>query len=438
MFKFRLLAISAVSAYLAATGLAQSREVHRIAVVPLTVEKGFPLKVVLTDKVRAKLNEPVHGRIVDPVYALDREVIPAGTEILGTITGLRPVGKLKRVSSLLGGDLTPLHEPEITFDTLVLGDKTRIPIVTSVVSRKNVLVRYSHGETHAFTTGVQQPANELIHSLFWGLLPYHPQLIPTGTTYKANLIQPLEFGSAFFGTTALAGIGSAPPAGSILYARLLTALDSENTKTGAPVQAILTRPLYSLDHRLIFPAGSKLQGKVDHVDRARLFANGARLAITFTKIEPPISLMSAMSQIREIHGHLVGIETPIDLNQLRLDQNGLAQVARTNQRFFAPAFAFAGAVPMLSAAGSGFGAAFAESYGTSFFSRVLGGGTGFGIPGAIAGMMVPPVGVGMGIYGVGYAVYFNLVGHGKNITLPTDTSIEVRLDSPGTFVPNTP
>jgi hypothetical protein len=34
----------------------------------------------------------------------------------------------------------------------------------------------------------------------------------------------------------------------------------------------------------------------------------------------------------------------------------------------------------------------------------------------------------LGAYGVGYAVYFNILGHGKNISLPVDTSIEIRLD----------
>jgi len=29
---------------------------------------------------------------------------------------------------------------------------------------------------------------------------------------------------------------------------------------------------------------------------------------------------------------------------------------------------------------------------------------------------------------VGYAIYFNILGHGKNIVLPEDSSIEIRLD----------
>src|SRR5579862_4555795 len=101
MFLRKCLALSTLSILLAGTLFAQSDEIHRIAIVPLTLDKGSPLKVVLTERVQSKLGEPVRAKIVDPVYVFDREVIPAGTEILGTITGLRSAGKMKRVTSLL-------------------------------------------------------------------------------------------------------------------------------------------------------------------------------------------------------------------------------------------------------------------------------------------------------------------------------------------------
>src|SRR5262245_50734864 len=132
MFLRKFLIIAVLCVFLAGSAFAQSPDIHGIAIVPMTVDNGFPLKVVLTEKLRSKLNEPVHGKIVDPVYAFDREVIPAGTEILGRVTALQPVGKWKRISSILGGDFTPLHDPEITFDTLVFADGKRIPIETMI------------------------------------------------------------------------------------------------------------------------------------------------------------------------------------------------------------------------------------------------------------------------------------------------------------------
>jgi hypothetical protein len=264
--------------------------------------------------------------------------------------------------------------------------------------------------------------------MLWSLSPYHPQFVPTGATYKATLVEPLEFGNIVIGSSVLNAIGSQPEPGSVLYARLVTPVNSKTAKAGTPVQAVLRYPLYSTDHRLIFPAGSKLQGEVAEAHASGLLERGGQLSITFESIEPPLTIISSMSQIRNIQGRLVGIEAPADLNQLRIDENGKAKVARTKERFLAPAFALAGAAPMLGSTSSSFGSAFAESYGTNAFSRILGGNTGLGLPGGIAGMMVPPVGLGLGAYGVGYAIYFNILGHGKNIVLPEDSAIEIRLD----------
>ena len=423
MFVCKVLVLSALSVSLAGAALAQSR----LAVVPLTVDKGVPLEVVLTQKVRAKLNEPVQGKIVDPIYAFDREVIPYGTEVLGKVTKLGPVGKWKRFSSMLGGDFTPLHEPEIIFDTLVFPDGKRLPIKTSVVSRGNLLVHFNKGQSRTFTAAVQPPGGEMLHNVLWSLSPYHPQFTPTGTSYKATLLETLDFGNLLVGSTTLDGIGSQPPAGSIIYARLITGVDSKKTKPGTAVQAILTSPLHSADHRLIFPAGSRLQGEVAEAHAAGFLDQGGKLAITFATIEPPISIMSSASQMKQIEGRMIGVQVPVNLQQLRLDKDGIAEVVQTKERFLAPVFALAGATPMLVSSSSSFGSAFAEAYGTTFFSRALGGSTGLGLPAGIAGLMVPPVGLGLGAYGVGYAVYTNILGRGKNIVLPVDTPIEVRV-----------
>jgi hypothetical protein len=240
-------------------------------------------------------------------------------------------------------------------------------------------------------------------------------------------MEPLDFGSIVIGSSTLNAIGSEPAPGSVLHARLMTPVDSKKTQAGTAVQAILTFPLYSPDHRLIFPAGSRLQGEVADVHAAGFLEHGGQLAIKFTKIEPPLAIMTSMSQIRDIEGRMVAVEAPVDLNQLQMDEDGRTQVPRTKQRFLAPAFALAGATPFMGTSSSSFGTALAESYGTSFFSRALGGGTGLGLPGGVAGMMVPPVGLALGAYSVGYAVYFNILGKGKNVNLPADTSIEIRL-----------
>jgi len=114
-------------------GAAYAQSLADTTTVPLTVDKGFPLQVVLTKNLRFKENESVRAKIVEPVYSFDREVIPAGAEVEGKITGFQEAGKWKRISAMLGGNFTPQREPQITLQTLVLRDGTRIPIETLVV-----------------------------------------------------------------------------------------------------------------------------------------------------------------------------------------------------------------------------------------------------------------------------------------------------------------
>src|SRR5262245_6987153 len=100
-------------------GAAFSQSAADPTVVPLVVDKGLALQLLLTEKLEFKESNSVHARLVEPVYSFDREVIPAGTEVEGSIIGFEKAGKWKRISSMLGGDFTPLSEPQIAFHTLV-------------------------------------------------------------------------------------------------------------------------------------------------------------------------------------------------------------------------------------------------------------------------------------------------------------------------------
>jgi len=79
----RLAELSLLSA-----GLALSQEPSRN--VPLTVPAGTPLRLYLTKRIPRRLNAPVQAKMLAPVYAFDREVIPAGTDVFGTVTGCGP------------------------------------------------------------------------------------------------------------------------------------------------------------------------------------------------------------------------------------------------------------------------------------------------------------------------------------------------------------
>src|SRR6267142_6923892 len=123
--------------------------------IALAVREGSPLQVVLTEKVRYKQNTPVKGRVVESVYAFDREVIPPGAEVLGRITGFRNAPKGKRALTISNGDFTPMREPQITFDTHVLEDGRRIPILTSVGPGADTMVRFESAATRRKKLGAE-------------------------------------------------------------------------------------------------------------------------------------------------------------------------------------------------------------------------------------------------------------------------------------------
>ena len=89
---------------LLSVGLALAQEPSRI--VPLTVPAGTPLRLYLTKRIPRRLNAPVQAKMLAPLYAFDREVIPAGTDVFGTVTRLRNVPTGERTKAMMSGDFT--------------------------------------------------------------------------------------------------------------------------------------------------------------------------------------------------------------------------------------------------------------------------------------------------------------------------------------------
>ena len=110
-------------------GLALAQEPSRN--VPLTVPAGTPLRLYLTKRIPRRLNAPVQARMLAPLYAFDREVIPAGTEVFGTVTlglvgaGVIPSTGLASAAGLtleLGGIAVDGHLRTSENDIYAIGD----------------------------------------------------------------------------------------------------------------------------------------------------------------------------------------------------------------------------------------------------------------------------------------------------------------------------
>src|SRR5882672_1887455 len=128
---------SIVALSLLCVGLALAQEASRS--VPLTVPAGASLRLYLTKRIPRRLNAPVQAKMLAPLYAFDREVIPAGTEVFGTVTRLQAVPTGERTKAMISGDFTPLHLAEVRFTSMRLPDGRQIPIDTVESAELNSL-----------------------------------------------------------------------------------------------------------------------------------------------------------------------------------------------------------------------------------------------------------------------------------------------------------
>ena len=117
--------LSVILAQPQADGGAQQQE------TPLVVQLGVPLRLYLTKRAPKRTGAVVEAKVLDPVYAFDRQVIPAGAVALGKVTRLQPIPNWQRVRAMLNGDFTPLHKAPIEFTTIVMPDGSRLPLHTA-------------------------------------------------------------------------------------------------------------------------------------------------------------------------------------------------------------------------------------------------------------------------------------------------------------------
>src|SRR5579863_870729 len=114
------------------------------ATIPLEVPVGTPLPVVLDKEVRIrKAGQPIHGKIAESVYAFDQLVVPAGSEVTGTVTQIAGVSALKRTMAALDTNFSPTRDVSITFDQLVLPDGRTLPLHTHVSAASQGVLQFA-------------------------------------------------------------------------------------------------------------------------------------------------------------------------------------------------------------------------------------------------------------------------------------------------------
>lgn len=419
----------------------------------LTVPAGVPLRVYLTKRLTKRMDEPVQAKLIDPIFAFDRQVVPAGCTVLGKVVRLDSASKMRRATAILGGDFTPLHQADVQFTTLVFPDGREIPLQTvETLGLDSIfVVRPPKKANPSNNTGVlgtaKQQAKDQINAKTQTVidtvrgpdkkekleeyllmkLPYHPQWVRKGTRFDAELESPLQFGETTIQPAALRLLATQPAADSVVHARLMTTLTSSTATQGERVEALLSQPLFSADHQLILPEGSRLSGSVTMVHKARWFHRGGQLRFNFQSIDlpPGVTLPQFVAErpVAQAPAQLDGAESGGQA-ALKVDQEGAVKATESKTRFLAPALALLAAS---RAADNDAGKHSVSGTGNANVSgRTLGGGLGFGMLGSIAAQESKTFGMAMGYYGLAWSIYLNIVARGKEVEFGKNAAVDIK------------
>ncbi len=407
--------------------------------IRLVVDEGTPLRAALDRRVIIKrVGQQVEAILVDPVFAYDRIVIPAGSRVLGHVERRTGVSKKRRALAMLSGDFTPLHNILLQFDSVVLPDGRALPVRTQVSRGSGAVTLRVAGsaekKTNVLTRAAAEAAQEAKQTVAMvkgpgkgdrvtdaalRALPYHPEFFSKGTIFDARLVSPLDFGVAE--ATPSAAPGTAPAPESILSARLLKGVDSAHSTKGTAVEAVITRPVFSTARELIVPAGTKLTGHVTFVKPARHFRRNGQLRFLFDSVRVPNQQSSALL------ASLYSVQAE-QSDRVAVDEEGGTKVTNSPARFIAPTL---GALALVGLSQGHIdydtdGMGPEMEYGGPV-SGSLGGFVGASVTGIAVSSLGYPAALTFGVLGVARTTYGSVFAKGKEVVFPADTRIQVQL-----------
>jgi hypothetical protein len=462
----------------AAAQNATDAETQQIA---LNIPSGTPLRLYLTRRIPKRAGAPVEAKLLEPIFAFDREVIPAGTIVQGDVSRTQPIGKWQRVRAIVSGDFTPLRSAEVEFTTLILPDGRKFSTHTVETTGLNSIYteprKNQKAQPQSQNNGIlgtaRQTAKDRVASaidsvrgpnkkerlidLLWSKLPYRPQYVRRGTRFDGALRDPLEFGFEPVKEGDLTELGSQPLPDSVVHVRLLTPLSSASAKQGETVDALVTAPLFSPAHKLVLPEGTRLTGTVAVAKRARSFHRGGQLRFTFQKIDLPEEIANLKFREPEPTGTAapepseIAAREPMQLKerepiktqavlaaaegsgkaQVKVDSEGGVKAKESKTRFIEPLISLA----IASHAGyegrhrdpdepGGYAGG-----GSHVSGRTLGGGLGLGMLGAAVSQSSPYVGMAFAYYGLAWSVYSRVIARGFDVEFDKNAMMDIRFST---------
>src|SRR5579864_9189479 len=435
--------------------------------ISLSVPAGAPLRLYLTKRVSKRIGAPVEAKLLESVFAFDQEVLPAGTVAQGVVNRVQAVPKMQRFRAIVNGDFTPLRRADVEFTTLILPDGRKLSTQTVETVGLNSIYREPSKKKNQKATPqnpnggllgtAKQTAKDRITGainsrsqgiadlvrgpnkmekfvdFLWSKLPYHPQYLRRGTRLDAALQDPMQFGFESVKPGDLAELGSQPLPDSVVHARLLTALNSSSATQGQPVEAVVSAPLFSPDHKLLLPEGAQLIGTVVMAKKARSFHRGGQLRFNFQRVDLPQEVANLKSlgpaplpAPMRVQASLEGAEgsgpTPV-----KVDSEGGVQAKESKTRFIAPVISLLLASRAADNDAGHHDAAGATGGDANISGRTLGGGMGFGMLGAAVSQSSRYVGMAFGYYGLAWSVYSNVVARGGEVQFDKDAMMDIKL-----------
>jgi hypothetical protein len=419
------------------------------AIPPVTIElripAGTPWRVALDERVRVSTpGQPVHGKIVETVYAFDQPVIPAGSGITGHIKKIEPLNKWRRIQAYADANFTPARDYQIEFDSVAFPNGERRELSTTVSpgtpevvhlvasaekKKRNIALRKAsevkqeaESKVHESIAEIKAPGK--VHRLKQLLLaqsPYRRQYLQPGTRFSAVLNEPLDFGMAVRTQEQISQIGQPPSPDSLLHGRLLQEINSATATRGASVTAILTEPVFSSDHHLLLPAESRIEGEVLQAKPAGKLHHNGSLRVMFNRIRTPEGLAQS------IRGSLEGAEADRTAG-LKLDEEGGVHATDSKTRYLSTRLAL-----LMAAAASRPEVEHNTTDAAGDPSVRAGAGlTGYRISGSMITLVArsQPVSIGFAAYGASYSLYRNFLSRGKDVVLAKDTPMEIGFGAP--------
>ena len=401
------------------------------ATVALPVDT--PMWVQSKREVRLRVGQEIDGRLLYPVYAENRLVLPIGTAVRGTVRELL-ADHAHRVQARLRADFTPFSRPVVRFEEIQLpsgawramqagpaADGEPVLRLTPPPPRHGGLIRREMAMVGGMAKDrlrlVTAPGKAVrLRNLLYSQLPYHPQQIAENTVWTINTTAPMALlerdgeGSArppaALKPEAQTASGESPAEGTwTLNAYLPETLSSARAHVGQPMRAIVAEPVKGTDGMIAVPEGAVLQGEITRAKPARRFGRAGELRFEFHQL-----LLPGAEQAQQVQAMLKGIDTNGAAN-LALDREGKVQ-PKPQDKIVVPLLLLALASRPLDNDG-----------GRHAFRKDALASNSLGVIGFIIGTAArqPNVASGIGFYGTALATWDRWIKKGEDTTLRRNT-----------------